>query len=287
MEYDTKAHILENMSDLFLNVAADGAVLYVNQAVIEALGYSRDEALQLNLFEMVSEASLVDLKHAHRLALESGSMIDVRIDMIRRNGSNVLCSGSITRKLQQGKETSIRMMLSADSAAAIEMRRLARLAATDELTGLLNRRGFVESAGTRLGQVDGGAGGHVWVGLADIDELKRINDAFGHPAGDRLLKGAAEVIQHTLRGSDLMARWAGDEFIMLGCGLEPDPRERIVQRFERNVAEWNSHAPEPFNLGLSVGLVMRTPGEALDALVVRADEAMYADKRAKRESGGS
>ncbi len=134
------------------------------------------------------------------------------------------------------------------------------LAIGDELTGLSNRRGF-EMLGERLLAAARRLGLPLTVVYADLDDMKAINDRFGHEAGDRALQEAARIIAEALRGSDLIARVGGDEFCTMLVGAESDGAATAVARIEAALTERNATSGEPFELSLSVGSAESRPGE--------------------------
>jgi diguanylate cyclase (GGDEF)-like protein len=159
------------------------------------------------------------------------------------------------------------------------------LSLTDELTGLRNRRGFF-LFGEQARRLAVRAGKQAAIVYADVDGLKAVNDRFGHPAGDTLLRNFSGVLTSTFRESDVVARVGGDEFCVFGAELDLNP-DVLLARLEYNIARFNAEQPRPFLLAASAG-VWRCPfkGEqTLEELVGRADEAMYASKRARRQAG--
>jgi len=156
-------------------------------------------------------------------------------------------------------------------------------ARTDSLTGLLNRRGFFDAAQERF--VPGAiAGEATTVLMVDIDHFKRINDNFGHHAGDEILKAVAKRLRSALRGNDLCIRLGGEEFAMLVCSSDPQAVAEIAERLRMAVAAAPVladavHVP----VTVSIGVALQGPGdEDLETLMRRADEALYRAKGAGR-----
>lgn len=163
--------------------------------------------------------------------------------------------------------------------------RLRELSATDELTGLKNRRGFEDLAGNRLRLAER-QGEDVALVYADLDELKQVNDRLGHPAGDRLIRAAAVVLRDACRESDVCARLGGDEFAILLTGGGPEAAARILGRIDEGVRRHNDGAEEAA-LSLSIGVSRRAGNErgSLRELISRADLAMYRAKAARKAGG--
>lgn len=155
-----------------------------------------------------------------------------------------------------------------------------RLSVTDELTGLNNRRGFYLLAEQEL-RIAHRHRRDCVLAFLDIDGLKRVNDEQGHDVGDIFITDVARVLSATLSDSDILARIGGDEFLVLVTDSEGDPamiKRRLVRAFER----FNSMNNRPYRLSVSIGLV-RAPATnvaTVDQLLTRADELMYAEKKA-------
>ncbi len=156
------------------------------------------------------------------------------------------------------------------------------LAHTDALTGCANRRRWMDVALRQWQRHQAGEQALSMV-LVDLDNFKRINDQFGHDAGDAVLCAAAQAIERTLRPGDLMARWGGEEFVALLPGA-PVPHateaaERVRQAIEIAPAPAISGGATRPPVTASIGVATLRPGESLDSLINRADAAMYAAKR--------
>ncbi|MBO0719158.1 MAG: GGDEF domain-containing protein, partial [Rhizobiales bacterium] len=154
-------------------------------------------------------------------------------------------------------------------------------ASTDPLTGLLNRRGFAE-AGARVIEREAMAGRPVSVMICDIDHFKAINDRFGHPAGDEILKLFAAIVVNKLRISDLSGRIGGEEF----AALLPCPLDEAVVAAERvrHAFAGSGIAVEdgPVDTTVSIGVAGGPAGTELEVLLAAADTALYQAKRGGR-----
>jgi diguanylate cyclase (GGDEF)-like protein len=157
------------------------------------------------------------------------------------------------------------------------------LAIGDELTGLSNRRGF-EMLGERLVRAAHRLELPVSVIYADLDNMKPINDTYGHESGDLAIKEAAEVLGGTLRASDLVARLGGDEFCALLIGAAAEAAPTLISRVEGSIAARNAETDRPWKLSFSLGMAESPAGEAktLWDVVAAADAAMFEAKRAKK-----
>jgi diguanylate cyclase (GGDEF)-like protein len=151
-----------------------------------------------------------------------------------------------------------------------------RLANTDSLTGLLNRRAFVEAVTSGRARMT-----PLSMLLLDIDHFKKVNDTRGHDAGDAVLRGVAQVLGAMGRRSDLVARWGGEEFVIALAQTAEAGARVAAERVRRAIAETEYELPngDRMNATASIGLVTET-GDAweLDDVLSRADKAMYAAK---------
>jgi len=160
---------------------------------------------------------------------------------------------------------------------------LQRHATVDELTGLANRRGFFALGEHQL-LVAARTRSSVALLFVDVDGLKRVNDELGHVVGDFLLKETAEVLQETIRGSDIAGRLGGDEFCVLLMGdPELDPK-RVVQRMQDTLYVHNARPGRTYQISLAMGISALPPGRSvtLEELIDAADEQMYDDKRTRQ-----
>jgi diguanylate cyclase (GGDEF)-like protein len=150
-----------------------------------------------------------------------------------------------------------------------EVDELGRLARTDPLTGLANRRGWNEQLDRELAQTRR-SGRPVSVALLDIDDFKGFNDAHGHQAGDRLLVAAAAAWQSQLRDGDVLCRWGGDEF----AALLPDCSDGAADEI---IARVTSTTPGPQSC--AAGVATWDGAETADELVGRVDADLLTQKR--------
>jgi diguanylate cyclase (GGDEF)-like protein len=156
-----------------------------------------------------------------------------------------------------------------------------QLSISDELTGLLNRRGFFVVAEPALELAKRNRHSCL-VAFLDVNGLKRVNDEHGHEMGDELIRDVAAVLRSTLRNSDIVGRMGGDEFCILVCdpdGNLPAFKKRIVCAFQA----FNETHDRVYSLSASIGLLHVWPAEdgTLEQLLARADELMYEEKRAE------
>lgn len=153
----------------------------------------------------------------------------------------------------------------------------------DELTGLLNRRGF-SAVAERCLAVAARTSMHGLLFFLDLDGLKRANDRGGHAVGDRLLRDAAEVLRRTFRGADTIARIGGDEFVVLAIDATPPVLATIADRLAAEVQDLNRRRGTEPSLAWSIGTAPFDPAvpSSLAQLLEEADGRMYVEKAVRR-----
>ena len=151
----------------------------------------------------------------------------------------------------------------------------------DELTKVLNRRGFMERAEKELKRAaKNGKSGIVF--FADMDGLKKINDTWGHKIGDLAIKTEAKILIEAFRDSDIVGRLSGDEFAIVSTGLAKGYVSAIRERLKQLNKFYSEKAELPLTLSISLGYVEFTPDNcSLDELLSRADQVLYKEKEIK------
>jgi diguanylate cyclase len=160
-----------------------------------------------------------------------------------------------------------------------ELRRLSDEVSTDALTQVANRRGLLQAfeAERSRAQREGSA---LAVGLIDIDNFKKLNDSLGHAAGDEALKALASCAKQGLRPIDHVARFGGEEFVVLLPGAGVDEGQQLLTRLQRQLsASLFMHDGREVFVTFSAGVTSFRDGEALDTALERADRALYEAKR--------
>lgn len=168
----------------------------------------------------------------------------------------------------------IHFMLSLARQLEEARREAQRLATTDALTGVQNRRHFLELAEHELLRAQQ-AGTPASVLLLDLDDFKRINDTDGHHAGDAVLQAVAQACVRALRPADLLARWGGEEFVVLLPGADREQATELALRLKTAISSGTA-------VTASIGVASARNlggGDTLQTLIARADAAMYSAKR--------
>jgi diguanylate cyclase (GGDEF)-like protein len=186
------------------------------------------------------------------------------------------------------EERMVATVLIGQAVVALENARLHRVveqqAVLDGLTGLANRRRADEMLARELARSER-FGGPVGLILADIDNFKAINDEYGHPMGDAVLREVAGTLLRTVREIDIAARWGGEEFAVVLPGTDVEGAARAAERIRDALARREMFAPDGalLHVTASFGVASSSPGTTSEELVAVADEALYRAKRAGKD----
>ncbi len=158
------------------------------------------------------------------------------------------------------------------------------ISVTDELTGLLNRRGFI-SLGQKTLEISSAIPSNGMVLFGDLDGLKKINDTYGHAAGDIAITAEASLLKQAFRSSDIIGRMGGDEFAIIALGLTELKYQEIRKKLDESCVAWTATSGQPFTLSMSLGKA-DFPGKTgenynIKLLLEEADNALYEEKKIK------
>ncbi|SCW26885.1 diguanylate cyclase (GGDEF) domain-containing protein [Ruminococcaceae bacterium YRB3002] len=165
---------------------------------------------------------------------------------------------------------------------------LTKEAMSDELTGLYNRRGFLEYSQKAITDPVN-KGKRALVCFADMDNLKMVNDKFGHDDGDFALRTIAEILKDAFRNTDIIGRLGGDEFVVFAVVGVENYEKIIKERIELITKSHNEAAGKPYPIEMSTGVFEFICSEDIDIykMIDQADEKLYVEKMAKKAKNGS
>lgn len=160
----------------------------------------------------------------------------------------------------------------------VELQETANLVREDQLTSALNRRGMEDAMERELSRSDR-MEAPLSLALLDIDHFKKINDTYGHQAGDEALIHLSKVTKQLLRPTDSLGRWGGEEFLIMLPNTDLAEAERVMQRLQRELTKaFFMHNNERILITFSAGVTQRQGDEERDLWISRADKAMYRAK---------
>ena len=192
----------------------------------------------------------------------------------------LLSSTFLTTRVQSTREHLRRQK--AELAQALEQIR--QLATHDDLTGLLNRRAMLDRM--QLEQRRSlRSGSPLLIAQLDIDHFKVVNDTHGHAAGDLVLQSFADTVRRNVRDTDVLARWGGEEFVLLLCDTPAADAVALMERLRQAVQAMQvpvAQGGQPITVTVSIGLARHAPADPLAGTLERADRALYAAKAGGR-----
>lgn len=256
----------------------------VNEAACMTLGYSRPELLSMPADGIVAPEARRTTLRSWLTLRETGRLV-FETTLLARDGERLPVEMSAREIEIHGQPVSLAIARNIAQRQEHE-ERLLGISHHDELTGLLNRRGFfamVDQTRPRARRLSA----RVLLVYFDVDGLKHVNDGLGHAAGDALVVAAADVLRSTFRHDDILARLGGDEFVALALLTWDDERlehQTIPTRLRETVAAKRLELGDDYDFSLSFGVVEATWQELgrIDDILARADARMYEAKRARR-----
>jgi diguanylate cyclase (GGDEF)-like protein/PAS domain S-box-containing protein len=275
--------LFENSTDLIQCISSDGHFIYVNDSWKKTLGYDDGEVDELNVFNLIKHDCIDECMEKFKRIMSGEQIEHIETIFISKDGKEILLEGNVNCKFEDGLPVSTRGIFRDITKRKELEEQLHTLSITDEMTGLLNRRGFITMAEKQL-NIAQRSKRKLYFLYADLDNLKKVNDSLGHQAGDELIIKAAHLLNHTFRKSDIIGRLGGDEFSVLQVEIpqESDIRNTL-SRLQENIAKLNTNPDQNYEFSLSVGTVEYDPASklTLDDLMRKADKLMYEEKKQK------
>ncbi len=264
----------------------NGILLTVNPAALKSLGFEYDQLIGHNIRDFMP----TELQHyfaGFLRQIEHQGLAEGTFELVANDGKRVVWKYQCVLVSEAGKEPYV-LGNAQDITKLIDAKnQLKNLSLKDELTGLYNRRGFLTMADQqfKLERHDGTARGLTLM-FADMDGLKKINDVYGHEAGSEAIRSLANIMRSALRESDLVARWGGDEFVILTIGSHNKHADLVSERINDMIDEFNETGDKPYQLACSIGLapVPIVGNRSIENILADADKAMYEEKN-RRKAG--
>ena len=276
---DQNLHMMEQA----LNVALDpifitdrcSTVVFANEAFQSLTGYSATEIVGQTPRMLRSGKHEAIFYTRFNEALRSGRAFRTTVTNKRKDGSLFHTDQSIAPLLNAVGEITHYVSISHDVTKRIgREQKLLKIAHSDPLTGLYNRRACEQALEQNINTAHD-SGNPFSLIICDIDHFKSINDRYGHPVGDHVLKSVADILLHRIRVSDIAARWGGEEFLVLVPNGSLKQAVELAERIRNGVAETGM-------VTISLGVAELFAGENAESLIQRADKALYRAKRGGR-----
>jgi diguanylate cyclase (GGDEF)-like protein/PAS domain S-box-containing protein len=278
--------LFENANDLIYTHDLKGNFTSLNRAGQRITGYTHEEALRLNIAQVVAPKYL---KTAREMLERKTGADDLptryELEIFAKDGRRIPLEVSTRVIIKGGEAVGVQGIARDITEHKRTEETLRSLSLLDDLTGLYNRRGFLALAEQHIRLTQRTGHGFTLV-FADLDGMKRINDTYGHKAGDEALRSIAELLKKSFRESDIIARLGGDEFTILALEDYEITRRAVTKRLLENLENYNRQENRPFDLSLSVGVVHFSPesNRSIEELMAQADRAMYEQKQSRKNS---
>lgn len=214
-------------------------------------------------------------------SLFADSRYDPRVELMHFIFASIVMTATAILSIRLGRLRARLSEQKAELTQALELNR--QLATRDMLTGLLNRRAMVELLAQEQPR-QRRAGGPMALALLDIDWFKRINDTHGHQIGDGVLQRFAELARQQLRAGDALARWGGEEFLLLMPATTAAEAQKVVERLRHCIANGSFETLAPgLRVSFSAGISECRDDELHSSAIERSDLALYRAKHAGRD----
>ena len=280
------AAMLDGAGEGIYGVDMEGRCTFINRAALDMLGALESVVLGQSthaLFHHHTEAGepypVADCPVTR--TLEDGQLRRVEDEWFwRLDGVGFPVSLTVTPIIEDGVRTGAVVLFQNQSQRRAQEQELRHLATTDSLTGLPNRRYFMERLEQEWSRLHR-FGGQAAIMMLDLDHFKQINDSYGHGVGDQVLKAFAEVLRLAVRRMDVPGRLGGEEFAVILPGAQLDGARNLGERVRRAVMEMpvQDALGQPVRVTVSVGIASFEPEAACaEALLTRVDEALYRAK---------
>ena len=268
-------------------------VVRVNREFERLFGYTTEEARGRTINELIVPPELQGPAVALTREVAAGRSVHAETFRRRKDGTSLRVSIQGTPVVVGGDQVAVYGIYRDITAQKEAEEALRRLSTTDDLTGLLNRRGFFLLAEQQR-RLAVRKKAELMLLYMDIDDFKDINDEYGHAAGDRVLAELGSILRSCFRDSDIvarigdeesvLARMGGDEFVILALDAGGEQGEIILKtRLRERVDLYNQAHGQPYQLSVSIGAVRVKPGPdvTVNSLIEAADRLMYETKRSR------
>ena len=273
------AAIIESSDEAIIGQSLDGTILSWNSSAERIFGPNANEAQGREMASFVDPSSHEAFENGF-LTARAGDKVE-NLELVCLRSNEALFDAAVTLspiKDATGAITGV-SCIARDVTELKRSEELRKLALTDELTGLNNRRGFMALA-EHQAELANSSGKPFTLLFIDLNGLKKINDNLGHKEGDRAIADAAHILKETFRDTDILARVGGDEFCALLTEIKGTTEETPIARLQTRLDIHNLQSDRPFKVAFSVGAAQYDPKQpcSITELMQRADESMYRQK---------
>lgn len=276
--------MIDNLPDVVTRHDRHFRCVYANPAIEQLTGISADQHIGRDLRTLfMAEERRANTDSVYQRVFDTGEIVTVDFGYAGPGGLRNYQARAMPEFDHDGRVQTVLSIIRDVTELTQLQQQLERLARTDPLTSLLNRRSFLECAGAAL---DRARRGHCELSLLmlDVDNMKCINDRFGHAAGDRVLEALSRMLVTETRAQDFVARLGGDEFCIALIDTDATQADAVAERLCRRVNDIAVCDDRSVELSVSVGVTQAGPTDTCAAdLIARVDTLMYQAKLRVRE----
>lgn len=293
IEDDIYRELLDEASDPIFSFLRDGTYRYVNRAFAEGVGRKMEDIIGRRIWDIFpredAEKRYAAVKHVFETGREKA--VEVKVE----DNDNICYYLTTVKPLfDESGNVSVVICISKDiTELKVAEERLHYYATTDEFTGFVNRRTGLAIL-EKIHEFSLRNGKPFTICYVDINDLKAVNDTYGHSEGDVLITAACQAMRESIRQMDTLCRMGGDEFLILFPECDLADAEQVWDRIMERLDDYNSGSSKPYKLSMSHGILEYSPAsrDTIELLLKRVDALMYREKRdykkrsAKREMNG-
>ena len=280
--------IVEYANEIIYQTDVNGHFTFVNPTAIRLMGYSKEELIGKHYRELFRKDYWDDAEKFYELQfVKKIPNTYYEFPAITKDGKEMWIGQNVQILMRDDKIVGFQAVSRDMTERVKKEEQLRSMSFTDSLTHLYNRRGFLNLAEHLLTSAERLCT-KLLLAYIDLDNIKFINDTFGHEQGDAVLIDTADILRNTFRKSDIICRIGGDEFAVLASNFDESYPQNLIDRLQYYIDAQNNKRKKKYKISMSMGFAFYDPEMpcSLDVLMARADRSMYEQKKARKQDAG-